>query len=446
MGTLRVDRPNELEGGAKEREVHAGRKTPVDLTAQAGADEETEAARARELAALDVHAATTQRSREIIAALAAHEASLEKARQTEGSDGLPAGEIPRDGFDAVSPTRSERFPSPPSLLDRASSAGQSSAPPAHTLARSQRTFPAALETAAPADARRGSAGLPSSKKPGLILAAVLAVALVAGGLVFRLYRARDVLPGPSVTPPAVPVAELPVPTAPQADPAPSPSPPAATPAPHEPPQAVEPTARSEPEQPHIVAAPPARNPPPSRSRHRDEPPVRPRIALSPPASPNLPPAASPAGIEPPHVAAADPPAPVRSPPPPLEPPPPPAPNPPPPATSRPSASAPAPPSATVRATAAVRAPSLPRVLVTGDSDRVTRVCQQVEAAAVSLAGVNAEFARNITAPLRRAARPNTPIYPTAMYYFIVREAAAKRDKSLAAANLAAAHANGRLTE
>jgi hypothetical protein len=77
---------------------------------------------------------------------------------------------------------------------------------------------------------------------------------------------------------------------------------------------------------------------------------------------------------------------------------------------------------------------------------VARVCQQVEVAAVSLAGVNPEFARNITAPLRRVARPNTPIYPAAMYYFIVREAAAKHDKQLAAANLAAAHSSGHLSE
>jgi hypothetical protein len=73
---------------------------------------------------------------------------------------------------------------------------------------------------------------------------------------------------------------------------------------------------------------------------------------------------------------------------------------------------------------------------------LTRVCQQVESAAISLAGVPSDFARGITVPLRRQVRPNTPIYPMAMYYFVVREAAQKRDRNTAAANLAAAHASG----
>jgi hypothetical protein len=105
----------------------------------------------------------------------------------------------------------------------------------------------------------------------------------------------------------------------------------------------------------------------------------------------------------------------------------------------PPTAAPAPPPAP-----AVPAPALPAVLVTGDSDRVARVCLQVEAAVVANAGVSVAFARNITAPFRRVVRPNTPIYPLAMYYFIVREAAAKRDRTIAAANLAAAQSSGRL--
>jgi serine/threonine protein kinase len=90
------------------------------------------------------------------------------------------------------------------------------------------------------------------------------------------------------------------------------------------------------------------------------------------------------------------------------------------------------------------APSLPRVYVTEDSERLARVCAQVESSAISLAGVSPEFARGITVPLRRQVRPNTPIYPMAMYYFVVREAAQRRDKHTAAANLADAHSTGQI--
>jgi hypothetical protein len=86
-------------------------------------------------------------------------------------------------------------------------------------------------------------------------------------------------------------------------------------------------------------------------------------------------------------------------------------------------------------------PTLPRVLV-GDSDRVARACQAVEAAAIQLAGVSSEFARGVTGPMRRALRGQTPIYPIGMYYFVVREAGLRRDHQTAAANLAAAQRNG----
>jgi hypothetical protein len=85
---------------------------------------------------------------------------------------------------------------------------------------------------------------------------------------------------------------------------------------------------------------------------------------------------------------------------------------------------------------------LPRVFVTEDIERMARVCQQVEATVVALAGVSPQFARGITAPLRRQLRPNRPIYPVAMYYFVIREAAQKRDPRTAATNLAAAQASG----
>jgi len=84
---------------------------------------------------------------------------------------------------------------------------------------------------------------------------------------------------------------------------------------------------------------------------------------------------------------------------------------------------------------------LPRVYVTENNERLARVCEQVEAAAISLAGVNPSFAHGITVPLRRQVRPNTPIYPVAMYYFVVRESQV-RDRATTAANLAAAQASG----
>jgi hypothetical protein len=92
----------------------------------------------------------------------------------------------------------------------------------------------------------------------------------------------------------------------------------------------------------------------------------------------------------------------------------------------------------------IPAPSLPQVVVTESSERLARLCQEIEAAAISRGGVSASFARNITDKLRRTVRPNTPVYPRAIYYFIVREAAAKRDPRAAATNLAAAQAAGRL--
>jgi serine/threonine protein kinase len=107
--------------------------------------------------------------------------------------------------------------------------------------------------------------------------------------------------------------------------------------------------------------------------------------------------------------------------------------------ARPAAPGGAPPATS---SAPVPAPSLPRVYVTEDSERLARVCQQVESAVISLAGVRPDYARGITTQLRRQVRPNTPIYPMAMYYFVIREAAQKRDRATAAANLAAAHASG----
>jgi serine/threonine protein kinase len=107
----------------------------------------------------------------------------------------------------------------------------------------------------------------------------------------------------------------------------------------------------------------------------------------------------------------------------------------------PTPPAPSPPAA---AEQSVPIPSLPRVVVTEDAERLARALAQVESSATRLAGVSPDFTRGVTARLRRSIRPRTPIYPVAMYYFLVREAAQGRDKMTAAANLAVAQASGLL--
>jgi hypothetical protein len=87
-------------------------------------------------------------------------------------------------------------------------------------------------------------------------------------------------------------------------------------------------------------------------------------------------------------------------------------------------------------------PSLPRVYVSQDGEGMARVCHAVESAVMSLAGVSPEFARGITVAMRRQVRTNAPIYPIAMYYFIVREAALRKDSATAAADLATAQSSG----
>jgi hypothetical protein len=77
-------------------------------------------------------------------------------------------------------------------------------------------------------------------------------------------------------------------------------------------------------------------------------------------------------------------------------------------------------------------------------DQVARACQAVESAAISQAGVSPEFARGVTGPFRRSLKAQAAIYPIAMYYFVVREAALKHNSAAAAAALATAQANGTL--
>ncbi len=87
-------------------------------------------------------------------------------------------------------------------------------------------------------------------------------------------------------------------------------------------------------------------------------------------------------------------------------------------------------------------PTLPREVVARDGDQLARVCHAVETSAISLAGVSPEFARGITSPLRQRVGGSGAVYPIAMYYFIVREAALKHDNVTAGSNLAAAHVSG----
>jgi serine/threonine-protein kinase len=89
-------------------------------------------------------------------------------------------------------------------------------------------------------------------------------------------------------------------------------------------------------------------------------------------------------------------------------------------------------------------PDLPRTFISEDGERMARMCLKVEAEAIARAGVGASFAQGITAALRRRIRPNSPIFPSAMYYFIARESALGHDRASAAANLAAAQSNGGL--
>jgi hypothetical protein len=90
----------------------------------------------------------------------------------------------------------------------------------------------------------------------------------------------------------------------------------------------------------------------------------------------------------------------------------------------------------------IPAPALPRSYVAKDAESLARVCQIIESSTVSLAGVSPEFARGVTGQLRRLVGVNGEIFPVAVYYFIVREAALKHDSKTAAGNLAAAHSSG----
>jgi hypothetical protein len=94
--------------------------------------------------------------------------------------------------------------------------------------------------------------------------------------------------------------------------------------------------------------------------------------------------------------------------------------------------------------AKVPPPTLPRAYVPSDAADLHRVCARVESSVIALAGVSPEFAHGITGRLQAAAAPTGEVYPVAMYYFIVREAALNHDSGTAAAGLAAAHRDQRI--
>jgi serine/threonine protein kinase len=86
-------------------------------------------------------------------------------------------------------------------------------------------------------------------------------------------------------------------------------------------------------------------------------------------------------------------------------------------------------------------PTLPRSAVVRDAEQLREICGRVESSVISLAGVSPEFARGITGSLRRRVTAGSEVYPVAMYYFIIREAALKHERAGAAEALAAAHSN-----
>jgi serine/threonine protein kinase len=97
-----------------------------------------------------------------------------------------------------------------------------------------------------------------------------------------------------------------------------------------------------------------------------------------------------------------------------------------------------------RASPFVAPSALPLVTSIVDAQHLGRVCQQVEEALAVRAGVPAEFARGVTVQFRQRVQPGMKIYPTAMYSFVVRQYAEKRDHATVGDALAAAQAEGSL--
>jgi hypothetical protein len=88
-------------------------------------------------------------------------------------------------------------------------------------------------------------------------------------------------------------------------------------------------------------------------------------------------------------------------------------------------------------------PDLPRLLRAEGPQQIQRVFATVEQEAAR-AGCSPGFTRGISDALRGALSgwQAPDIYPSAMYYFIVREASVGRDRETTAQELVAAHRSG----
>ncbi len=96
----------------------------------------------------------------------------------------------------------------------------------------------------------------------------------------------------------------------------------------------------------------------------------------------------------------------------------------------------------------VGVPSLPKVYSASDRADIARVLALIEHETVEKGGVPRDFAERISGRLfDRLQQKSGPveIFPSAVYYFIVREAALGHGRALAADNLRNAHFEGGLT-
>lgn len=91
-------------------------------------------------------------------------------------------------------------------------------------------------------------------------------------------------------------------------------------------------------------------------------------------------------------------------------------------------------------------PHLPRVQTVASDAELARVFSAVEGQVITRAGIAPDFARGITAALRRVLPDGErhELYPVAMYYFLVREAALGHTRLEASQNLARAQGNQEL--
>jgi serine/threonine protein kinase len=125
------------------------------------------------------------------------------------------------------------------------------------------------------------------------------------------------------------------------------------------------------------------------------------------------------------------------------------PAPPAPAASAPVAPRPPRPDASVlfaSPQADIPKPALPRSHRAGSAAELQRICQLVESALVSLAGLSPAYVEGITQPLQRLVGAQGEIYPVAMYYFLLGQALRKQDRATAGARLASAQSSGLILE